>query len=109
MAVNMRVNLLKEKNKELDIIYGLIKINILGTSFKIKWRVKVYIYIYIIYIIYIIYPIGIYTWNEGRKYDGTWSGGKKHGRGISILADGRRYIGPYVEDKKEGYGVLEWY
>ena len=31
-----------------------------------------------------------------------------HGRGIFTWADGRRYDGEYVDDKKEGHGVFIW-
>jgi len=30
------------------------------------------------------------------------------GSGVYSWADGRRYEGEYVDDKKEGYGVFSW-
>jgi L1 cell adhesion molecule like protein len=31
-----------------------------------------------------------------------------HGRGVFTWPDGRKYEGEYVEDKKEGKGVFYW-
>lgn len=31
-----------------------------------------------------------------------------HGRGLFTWADGRSYDGEYFEDKKQGYGVFNW-
>jgi len=31
-----------------------------------------------------------------------------HGRGVFTWPDGRKYEGEYVEDKKEGQGVFYW-
>ena len=31
-----------------------------------------------------------------------------HGSGVFTWADGRRYEGEYVDDKKEGHGVFKW-
>lgn len=37
--------------------------------------------------------MGIYTWSDGRTYDGEYLDDKKHGYGIYIWADGRVYEG----------------
>jgi len=31
-----------------------------------------------------------------------------HGKGIFTWRDGRRYEGDYINDKKEGFGMFEW-
>ncbi len=43
---------------------------------------------------------GIYTWKDGRKYDGEYHNDKKHGYGIYIWADGRRYEGEWKHGKQ---------
>lgn len=35
---------------------------------------------------------GIYTWKDGRRYEGEYQFDKKHGYGIYIWADGRSII-----------------
>ena len=37
--------------------------------------------------------IGIFTWPDGRTYNGSYSNGKKHGFGTYEWADKRKYIG----------------
>ena len=36
---------------------------------------------------------GVYTWKDGRKYDGEYYNDKKHGLGTYTWADGRQYYG----------------
>ena len=36
---------------------------------------------------------GIYSWPDGRKYDGDYKEDKKHGIGTYTWADGKKYIG----------------
>ena len=31
-----------------------------------------------------------------------------HGKGIFTWLDGRRYEGEYIEDKKSGFGIFLW-
>ena len=31
-----------------------------------------------------------------------------HGRGVFTWPDGRKYEGEYIEDKKEGQGIFYW-
>ena len=31
-----------------------------------------------------------------------------HGRGIFTWSDGRKYEGEYIDDKKEGHGIFTW-
>ena len=35
-------------------------------------------------------------------YDGSWVGGRMHGKGIFIYPNGNRYDGEYYADVKEG-------
>ncbi len=52
--------------------------------------------------------MGVYIWNDGRKYYGSWLNNDMHGYGIYIYADGVRFDGQYSNDKKEGYGLYYW-
>ena len=47
---------------------------------------------------------GIYTWKDGRKYDGNYFMDKKHGFGIYVWADGRKYEGMWENGKQHGEG-----
>ncbi len=47
---------------------------------------------------------GIYTWNDGRIYEGEFSDDKKHGFGIYTWADGRKYEGLWADGKQNGKG-----
>jgi hypothetical protein len=42
----------------------------------------------------------VYTWSDGRKYEGEWKNNKMHGKGTFTWSDGRKYVGEYIEDKK---------
>ena len=48
---------------------------------------------------------GVYTWTDGKKYDGQWKDGKKHGRGVVSEADGRKYDGQWKDGKEHGRGL----
>ena len=41
---------------------------------------------------------------DNAKYKGDYRDGMKHGIGVFTWADGREYEGSYVNDKKEGGG-----
>jgi len=47
---------------------------------------------------------GIYSWNDGRKYEGNFYNDKKHGFGTYTWADGRKYEGNWAEGKQHGKG-----
>ncbi len=47
---------------------------------------------------------GLYTWGDGRKYEGEYLNDKKHGFGKYVWADGRAYIGYWGNGKQSGYG-----
>jgi len=58
--------------------------------------------------VYFLINKGVYTWLDGRKFEGNWLDNNMHGRGIYTWKDGRRYEGEYEFDKKHGYGVYTW-
>jgi hypothetical protein len=47
---------------------------------------------------------GVYTWKDGRRYEGEYQHDKKHGWGVYTWADGRRYEGPWAYGKQHGKG-----
>lgn len=49
--------------------------------------------------------LGIYVWNDGRKYEGLYRDDKKHGFGIYQWADGRQYEGFWFRGKQHGLGT----
>jgi hypothetical protein len=49
--------------------------------------------------------MGIYQWNDGRKYMGYYKDDKKHGFGIYVWADHRKYEGYWVKGKQHGLGM----
>ena len=53
--------------------------------------------------------LGIYTWPDGRRYEGAWIDNKMNGKGIFTWPDGRRYVGDHMNDKKHGRGIFYTY
>jgi hypothetical protein len=47
---------------------------------------------------------GIYSWPDGRKYEGEYLDDKKDGFGIFTFADGKKYEGYWVDGKQHGIG-----
>ena len=47
---------------------------------------------------------GIYSWKDGRKYEGEYQYDKKQGFGIYLWIDGRRYEGYWANGKQHGKG-----
>ena len=47
---------------------------------------------------------GVYTWKEGRRYDGEYRMDKKHGYGKYVWVDGREYEGQWMNGKMHGEG-----
>ena len=43
---------------------------------------------------------GIFSWKDGRMYDGQWKNGKQHGRGIFLHADGSELVGEWNEGQR---------
>lgn len=48
---------------------------------------------------------GLYTWDDGRKYEGEYSMDQKHGKGVYQWADGRVYAGEWANGKQNGKGI----
>lgn len=44
---------------------------------------------------------------DGKKFEGSWKEGKKHGSGTYSWANGARYFVHYAEGKKQGTGTME--
>lgn len=42
---------------------------------------------------------GVYTWTDGRKYEGQYENDKKNGHGIYTWTDGREYEGYWKNGK----------
>lgn len=51
-----------------------------------------------------MHGFGVYTWKDGRRYEGEYLNDKKHGFGKYIWADGRQYIGNWYLGKQHGEG-----
>eukprot|EP00929_Paragymnodinium_shiwhaense_P028415 TRINITY_DN1646_c0_g1_i2.p1 TRINITY_DN1646_c0_g1~~TRINITY_DN1646_c0_g1_i2.p1 ORF type:complete len:1429 (-),score=273.51 TRINITY_DN1646_c0_g1_i2:327-4613(-) len=47
---------------------------------------------------------GVATFSDGSKYEGQFSGQRKHGRGKYTYPDGYVYDGTWVEDAQDGFG-----
>ena len=42
---------------------------------------------------------GVFTWSDGRKYEGGYVDDKKSGHGEFIWPDGKKYVGDWVNGK----------
>ena len=42
---------------------------------------------------------GVFTWPDGRRYEGEYIDDKKEGRGIFYWNDGRKYDGQWLNGK----------
>ena len=47
---------------------------------------------------------GIYTWQDGRMYEGFYLDDKKHGYGIYTWSDKKKYSGWWYQGKQHGLG-----
>ena len=45
---------------------------------------------------------GIYTWPDGRKYEGEYKDDKKDGEGVYTWPDGKKYDGGWKDSKQHG-------
>ena len=41
---------------------------------------------------------GVYTWKDGRKYEGEYENDRKHGFGTYTWTDGKEYEGEWAMD-----------
>lgn len=48
---------------------------------------------------------GVYTWADGRKYEGCFENDLKQGYGVYSYADGSKYSGSWVNGKMHGFGI----
>jgi hypothetical protein len=48
---------------------------------------------------------GVFTWPDGRKYEGDYKCDKKEGVGIFFWPDGRKYSGQWKNGKQHGLGT----
>ena len=48
---------------------------------------------------------GIYTWNDGTRYEGNFRDGKREGEGVYYYATGAKYIGSQSGDGRHGWGT----
>lgn len=51
---------------------------------------------------------GIYTWSDGRTYQGFYKEDKKHGFGIYKWSDSKSYSGWWYEGKQHGLGIYDF-
>ena len=48
---------------------------------------------------------GVYTWKDGRMYEGDYENDRKHGYGIYTWNDGKQYEGWWQNGKQHGEGI----
>ena len=51
---------------------------------------------------------GVYTWDDGDRYEGQWVAGRQEGHGSYIWGNGSSYIGQWKEDRRCGIGKYTW-
>ena len=52
-----------------------------------------------------MYGKGLFTWPDGRWYEGDYLDDKKEGFGTFLWPDGRKYEGNWKDGKQHGKGV----
>ena len=80
-----------EKKKELELIYGMMILNMKG-----EWKDN------------LMDGYGIYYFKNGRIYKGQWKDSKIQGYGEFTWVEGKKYYGFYQKDKKDGFGIYYW-
>lgn len=50
---------------------------------------------------------GVFTWLDGRRYEGEYKNDKKEGFGVFLFRDGRVYEGEWKNGKQHGRGVFK--
>lgn len=48
---------------------------------------------------------GIYTWNDGSRYEGNFKNGDRNGQGVYYYNSGAKYIGEQKNDSRNGIGT----
>ncbi len=51
---------------------------------------------------------GIYSWADGRRYEGEFLGGRLNGRGTLTWPNGERYVGDFRDGRRTGQGIHTW-
>lgn len=46
--------------------------------------------------------------SNDKKYEGFWVSGRMQGQGVYTWPDGKIYEGKYLEDQKHGFGIFKW-
>ena len=49
---------------------------------------------------------GVYTWKDGRRYEGEYKMNKKHGEGTYTYSDGSKYKGEWCNGLQNGVGYI---
>ena len=50
---------------------------------------------------------GVYTWSDQKRYAGWWWGGKQHGLGTFISKEGKKKLGVWEDGKKSSWLTIE--
>merc|ERR1719240_472159 len=53
----------------------------------------------------LMHGIGLFTWSDGRTYEGAYQKDQKHGQGVFKWPDGRVYNGQWKGGKQHGTGT----
>ena len=51
---------------------------------------------------------GVFTWPDGRKFEGRYVDGGKTGLGTFEWPNGNRYYGDFDDDQRNGLGIFYW-
>ena len=51
---------------------------------------------------------GVFTWHDGRRYEGDYFDDEKHGYGCFTWEMGNKYTGSFREDQRDGWGIMHW-
>lgn len=49
---------------------------------------------------------GVYTWPDGKRYQGEYKKGLKEGWGVYTWKNGKEYTGTWKDGKQDGYGSI---
>ena len=52
-----------------------------------------------------MHGFGVFSWADGRQYEGQYVDDKKEGHGIFTWPDSRKYDGMWINGKQEGAGI----
>ena len=49
---------------------------------------------------------GVFTWTDGRRYEGDFVKDKREGQGVMSWPDGRKYEGRWKHGRQHGDGIF---